>query len=118
MDDEDFFEDSKDRIETYIQDRLLLLKLQAAEKSAKLSALLFWGLIISLVCFFLLMFISLMAGFFFASLTGNLYIGFAIVTLFYFLMLWILILKRAVLSKKVINAVISIFFDKNDPGNE
>lgn len=113
-----FFEDSRKILEQYVQDRILLLKLQAAEKSARLSALLFSGLIISLLCFFILMFLSLMTGFYFATITGNLYIGFAIVTFFYVIILGLVILKRAWFSKTIINAVISIFFDKNESKHE
>ena len=111
---EDFFTESRKELEQYIQDRILLLKMQASEKTARLVALLFTVLMIALLGFFVLLFLSMMAGYYFAGVTGSLFSGFGIVAAFYVLIMLLLILTRSWFSKKIINTVISIFFDKTD----
>jgi hypothetical protein len=110
---EDFFKESGKAIEEYIEERMLLFKLQSIEKTSKLIAVLFTGLLLSILGFFILLFLSIMLGYFFASLTGSLYLGFGIVAAFY-LILFLVILKirKAVLEKYIINTVIETFFDK------
>ncbi|MES2372545.1 MAG: phage holin family protein [Bacteroidota bacterium] len=111
---DNFFTESRKELEQYIQDRLLLLKLQATEKTARLVALLFVVLMISLLGFFVLIFLSVMAGIYFSTTTNNLYTGFGIVTGFYLVLLLVFLLFRKWISRQVINTVIRIFFDKND----
>ena len=115
---DDFFTESKKELEQYVQDRILLLKLQASEKTARLVALLFSMLIIALLVFFILLFLSTMTGYYFAGITGSLYAGFGIVAAFYLCILILLIITRKRFDKKIINAVIRIFFDKTDEDDE
>ncbi len=116
MDDikEDFFTESRKELEQYVQDRILLLKMQASEKTARLVALLFTVLMIALLGFFILLFLSIMAGYYFAGITGSLFSGFGIVAAFYVVIMILLILTRSWFDKKIINTVIGIFFDKTD----
>ncbi|MEO7532045.1 MAG: phage holin family protein [Sediminibacterium sp.] len=111
---DNFFTESRKEVEQYVRDRLLLMKLQATEKTARLLALLFGVLIISLLSFFVLIFLSVMAGVYFSTTTNNLYTGFGIVTGFYLVLLLAFLVCRKWISKKVINIVIRIFFDKNE----
>ena len=115
---EDFFAASGKQLEQYVRDRILLLKLQAAEKTANVTALLFSLLLISLLLFFILLFVSIMAGFYFTVITGSLYIGFAIVAAFYFLLLIVILLAKKWLHKKIMDMVIRIFFNKMDETDE
>jgi uncharacterized membrane protein YdjX (TVP38/TMEM64 family) len=110
---EDFFIASGKKVEQYVQDRILLLKLQATEKMARLVGLLFLGLIISLLLFFIILFLSYMAGNYFSEVTGSLYLGYAIVTGFYVFFFVIVLLSRKWINKKVMDLVIKIFFGKN-----
>ncbi|MDB5211194.1 MAG: phage holin family protein [Sediminibacterium sp.] len=111
---DNFFTETRKELEQYIQDRLLLLKLQATEKTARLVALLFVVLMISLLGFFVLIFLSVMAGVYFSTTTNNLYTGFGIVAGFYLVLLLVFVFCRKWISKQVINIVIRIFFDKNE----
>jgi uncharacterized membrane protein YdjX (TVP38/TMEM64 family) len=111
---DNFFTESRRELEQYIQDRLLLMKLQATEKTARLVALLFIVLVVLLLGFFVLIFLSVMAGIYFSATTNSLYTGFGIVTGFYLVLLLVFVLCRKWISKQVINIVIRIFFDKND----
>ncbi len=110
---EDFFSESKKELEQYVRDRVWLLKLQAGEKTAQLMAVLFFTLVIGLLAFFVLLFFSIMAGYYFATLTGSLFSGFAIVVGFYLLLLLLLFLTRKRIEKTIINTVIRILFAKN-----
>ncbi|MFL9482261.1 phage holin family protein [Chitinophagaceae bacterium LWZ2-11] len=114
-----FFTESRKKVEEYVQDRILLMRLQIVEKVSRLSAMLFSGIIIALLSFFILLFISIMAGYLFASLTGSLYIGFGIVALFYIILLIVIIkLKKRVIDKTVTDIVIKVFFDKVEEEND
>ena len=110
---EDFFGDTKKKLEDYIQKRLLLFRLQTVEKASKLVAVLITGLVMGVLAFFILLFLSIMAGYFFAAITGSEYIGFGIVALFYIVLLIVLIkLRKKVLQKFLTNTLIQIFFDQ------
>lgn len=109
-----FFKESRQQLEQYVQDRVLLLKLQMVEKVSQLIALLFTGLTLALLAFFILLFVSIMAGYYFANITGSLYIGFGIVAMFYIILFVLIVsLRKKVIEKHIIDAVIKIFMDKS-----
>ena len=112
--DPGYFEKAETMLRQYIGDRMLLFKLQASEKSARLTAVLVIGLILLILGFFLLLFISIMAGYYFAELTGSLFYGFGIVTAFYLLvMIIILLVRKKHLQPYITNMVIRNIFDKS-----
>ena len=114
-----FFKETRQQLEQYIKDRVLLLKLQMVEKVSQLTALLFTGLTLALLAFFILLFLSIMAGYFFADITGSLYIGFGIVSVVYIvLFITIIKLRKKVIEKFIVDAVIKIFMEKTDEDNE
>jgi len=107
-----FFEETQDLVEDYVSNRLQLLKLQTAEKSAKLVSLLLTVLVMALLCFFILLFLSITAGYFLAQKTGSLFTGFGIVAIFYVLLLVVILyLRKRVLDKYIADTVVRIFFD-------
>lgn len=115
-----FFTDTKLAIEDYIQSRILLLKLQAVEKISKLCSAVFAGLLMAILGFFVILFVSIMAAYYFATLTGSVYVGFAIISGFYLLLLILLIIfKKQIFEKVVTSLAINLFFDKTseDHGN-
>lgn len=113
--EEHFFAESKKKLEQYVKDRVLLLKMQAVEKISQVAARLFSTLIIAMLAFFVLLFISIMAGYFFADITGSLYAGFGIVASFYLLLL-LLVLKfrKRLIERKITDEIIGTVFDKTD----
>jgi len=118
-DQKNFFEESKDAIKRYLQDRLLLLKLQLTEKIAKFISVMFTCLMIAVLIFFIILFLSIMAGFYFASLTGSNFWGFGIVAAFYLILLIIIIiLRKRVLQKSIINMIIAVMFEKTKEEHE
>ncbi len=116
---ENFFTESKIKLEEYIHERILLLKLQVLEKVSKIIAGLFSGLLMILFIFFILLFLSIMGGYFFADLTGSLVYGFGIIAGIYIVLFLILLaIKNKIIDVKITNFVIDIFFDKNEIKDE
>ena len=108
-----YFERTEKLIRQYIEDRTLLLKLTATEKTARLAAALVIFLVISLMGFLLLLFISILAGYLFSMWTDSYLIGFGIVTLVYLIALvLVLALRKKYLDPMITNTVVRIFFDK------
>lgn len=114
-----YFEKTETMLRQYIGDKMLLFKLRASEQSARVSAMLMIGVILVLVGFFLLFFISIMAGYYFAELTGSLFYGFGIITAFYFLVgVIILLVRKKHLQPYLTNMVIKMIFDKSNDDEE
>jgi uncharacterized membrane protein YdjX (TVP38/TMEM64 family) len=59
----------------------------------------------------IILFLSIMASYYFADLTGSLYKGFGLVAGFYVLMLVVLVMVRRKYEKKIINLIIAIVLD-------
>ena len=55
-----YFTETRIALEQYVKDRILLLKLQASEKIARLVALLFTGFLMALLGFFVVLLFSRM----------------------------------------------------------
>jgi hypothetical protein len=110
---QEFFAETKISVENYVQNRIHLIKLQAAEKTSKVASGMFSGLLIAVISFFIILFLSIMAAWYFAAVTGSVYIGFGIISAFYIILLvLIFVLKKSVLDKMVSNSIINIFFEK------
>lgn len=114
-----FFEDTQDLLEEYISNRLQLIKMQTSEKSARLVSLVFAGLVIALLVFFILLFLSIMAGYYFSELTHSQFYGFGIVAAFYIVLLvLVLYLRRRFLDKYISDLVVRIFFESSDDNDD
>lgn len=105
---EHFFSDTRKELESYLENRVLLLKMQMAEKTGRLAGkgVVLLVLILLLACF--LFFGSLMAGYYFADLTGSLVTGFGIVAGFYLLVFVIAWLFRNKMGRSATDTVIQI----------
>ena len=114
---EGFFEESKKKIEEYVQDRLLLLKLEAVEKTSRLIATMVAGLLIATFGFLIIIFISIMIAYLLGELIHHVFWGFGIVAALYIILLGLIIFyRKTLIEKRVINMVIDIFFEKNNDG--
>jgi hypothetical protein len=111
-----FLRETYEVFTAYVDDRLLLLKIQAAEKSGKLVAALVTMMVVMLSVFFILFFVSMMGGYYFAELTGSAFYGFSIIAgIHVFLLLLFLLLNKGVFSGRIIDRVIRIFFESREP---
>jgi protein-S-isoprenylcysteine O-methyltransferase Ste14 len=113
-----YFEKTEKLLQQYVSNRLLLFKLKITEKTSRLASMLVIFILLLMLGFFVLFFISIMAGYFFAEITGSLFYGFGIVTLGYILIFILaLLLRKKYIDPFITNSVIRIFFDKTS-GNE
>lgn len=110
---QDFFSDTKLALENYVEDKILLLRLQAVEKISKLSSALFSGLLIGIISFFIILFLSMMMAWYLGRLLDDVFLGFGIISAFYILVLiLLLVFRKKLLEKSITNTVINIFFEK------
>lgn len=112
-----FFEETQSLVAEYVNNRIELIKLQAAEKSARLVALIFTGFTMALIFFFVLLFVSMMAAYYLAGITGSLFAGFGIVAGFYVLVFALVLLLRKKYDRYISDMVIRIFFDATEDNN-
>lgn len=114
-----FFRDIKQLGEDYVQERLTLIKLEGAEKAARMSAVMVTGIIVSMLLVFALLFLSLMGVYFIYHETGNMYLALGAVAAFYVVIaLIILALKKTRIYPLITNKVIKILFEKSEPADE
>ena len=113
-----FFEDTQDLLESYAANRLRLLKLQTAEKSSRVVTLIFTGMVIGLLSFFIFLFVSIMVALYFSEKWHSSFYGFGVVVLFYILLLLTILALRAALDKYIFSKVINILFESNADDDE
>lgn len=104
----------KKDLQEYIELKLDLLKLQAAENVSRIISGVVVGAIIAIFAALILFFLSFAAGFFLASILNSTELGFLCVAGFYLLLVLILLLfRKKIIDRPVIRSVINIFFPKN-----
>ncbi|MDR2139279.1 MAG: hypothetical protein LBP50_07010 [Tannerella sp.] len=106
-DSEAFFRELKEDAVTYAALKLELLKLGAYERTGKLISVLSYGLILLILALFLMFFAFIALAFFLGDRLHSLYIGFALVSLLYLLIMGGLVLYRQTFRKMILNTVIS-----------
>jgi hypothetical protein len=113
------FAELKQLISEYFDARLSLLKLEAFEKTARVTAALFSSVVVALLAFFLLFFLSLSAGFYLSVVFESNALGFLAVTGFY-LLLFALVLfrKKEFLEKFIIDRIIAVLSRKEDEDDQ
>lgn len=112
--EENFFKETKEKLQQYMQQQLLLLRLQATEKISGIASKIIVSVFVVVIGLFLLIFASITAGLWLASVTGSLIAGFGIVALFYFVVfLFIIVFLRNILRNYFINKLISFFHKKS-----
>ncbi|MCU0333582.1 MAG: phage holin family protein [Chitinophagaceae bacterium] len=108
-------DEMQDSIKNLLADRLLLAKMEAAEKTALLSSRLLISMLAGGLGLFVLLFFSLMAGYYFGQLFGSLFAGFATVAGIYLLLLVLLLtVWRRPLQRRIENTVIRTIFAADD----
>jgi hypothetical protein len=115
MEKDGFFVQVKDMVEEYVDDRLLLLKLQTTEKAAKASSTLFLGLVITFISLILFMIISFIAGYYLSQAVNSYPGGFAILAGIYVLLIFLLVyLHKKYTGKMIIDSIIKFSFDTKE----
>lgn len=115
IDKETFFSELKNLIVDYLQNRLELARLATFEKIAKIVAILFSGMILTILLFFSVLFISIVGGLFFSKLLDSILWGFTIIAGVYILLFVVLfIYRKTLIEKYIINTVIAVLMDEED----
>jgi hypothetical protein len=110
-----YFDETYDLVKKYTDDRLLLLKIQSAKKTAKITSKVIFIFIVSILAFFVMMFLGFMLAYYFAEKMNSTFYGFATVAGIYVLsLLLFMLIYRNYFSVKIMNMVTGIFFE-NDP---
>ena len=100
---------------SFVGDKIMLIKLQAAEKAALASASLIKILIISVLSFFILLIVTFLAGYYLSQLTNSYGIGFGIVAVIYFLLiLYFSYNYKKHWNKKIADKIVGFFFTETD----
>jgi ABC-type multidrug transport system fused ATPase/permease subunit len=108
-----YFEEIQQLGSKYVEDRLLLVKLQAAEKAAKLSSSLVKAIVAGVLVFFILLILSFLAGYGLSIITGSLLYGFGILAGIYAILLIVFLYAyKKSLNKYIADKVVETFFDK------
>ncbi len=111
----EYFDETYELVKKYTEERLLLLKIQAAKKTAKITSKVIFIFIAAILLFFVVMFLGLMLSYYFAEKLNSNFYGFSIVAGMYFtLLLLFIILYKAYFSGRIMDMVTGIFFE-NDP---
>jgi hypothetical protein len=112
---EDYFDETYELVKKYTEERLLLLKIQTAKKTAKITSKVIFIFIAAILLFFVILFLGLMLSYYFAEKLHSNFYGFSIVAGMYFtLLLAFIIIFKTYFSGKIMDMVTGIFFE-NDP---
>ena len=114
---EGYFDETYELIKKYTDDRLLLVKIQTAKKTAKITSKIIFIFIASILLFFVLLFFGFMLAHYFAEIMNNTMCGFGIVGGIYFILFILFIIAyKSYFGNKVMNMITTVFFE-NDPYN-
>jgi hypothetical protein len=115
IDKETFFSELKNLIVDYLQNRLELARLATFEKIAKIVGILFSGMILTILLFFSVLFMSIVGGLFFSKLLDSMLLGFTIIAGFYVVLFIVLfIYRKTLIEKYIVNTVIAVLMDEED----
>lgn len=106
-----YFSDLKEDVKSYINDRILLVKLQAVKSAAAAGGMATVAVVILFLSFFFLLFTGLTIGYWLSELLNSPVAAFAIVLGFYIVIIVLLItLKKKMISewvtKKMIKSIL------------
>jgi hypothetical protein len=105
----------KQLITEYFDARLKLIKLETFEKIAKVTAVLFSSLVVALLGFFLLFFLSMSLGFYLGKVFESMALGFLAVTVLYLILfVLVLIMKKDLLEEFLIERIIGELTKKEE----
>ncbi len=101
----------KKNLQEYIELKLDLIRLHIAENLSKIFTTAASLAVIGYLLFFIILFLSLAAGFFISSRLDSYELGFLSVALFYvFVLIAFIILKKHFIERPIIKAMIKLFF--------
>ena len=113
---ENYFAATKVAVQEYVEERLLLLKLQGVKVGGQAAGAVTVAIIALLLVIGLLVLLGITGGLLIASFTGNYLSGFAIITGIYLLLIIIIaVWARRPIENYINNTVIKKVFSPNTP---
>lgn len=107
---EDFFGNAKKELESYVENRILLAKMQVTHQVSHKMASLMVLILLSTIFAFALIFGGIMAAYYLTDLTGSLVKGFGYVAAFFLGLVILVALIRKKLASFVVDALIKNLF--------
>lgn len=109
----DFFAESKSILQSYINERIALIKLQAVEKISVTAGAVITGVVLFVLALFLLAFISITLGFILSNWLDSRAAGFGIVAGIYLLfVLVVAFFGKQLFGNAITQKMIQTFFKK------
>jgi len=109
---ETFFNDLKDSASLYIEQKIELGMLSTIDKGSKLGAKFISGLILGVLAFFAMLFISLMLAYYFSQLCQSYFAGFGLMAALYFMLfMMVMLARKQLIEKPIINGIIKTIFE-------
>lgn len=109
-----FFKDLKDLIIDYFQTRLELARLSAYEKIAQVITYLILGVFLAFLFFFGLLFLSVVAALYLSDVFNSTLIGFAGVSVIYFLCFFVFVRwQNNFLTRRIMDGIIKILYKQH-----
>ena len=109
-DNPNFFNEAKQELEDYIQNRILLAKMQVADKVSDKVAAGALMTILGVLLVFALVFGGIMAAYYLTDLTGSLVKGFGFVAAFFLGLAVLVLIFRKAIASGVRNSIIKNLF--------
>jgi hypothetical protein len=107
------FENIRKDLQEYVEVRLDLIRLHTAESLAKILSDASTIVVAGYILFFILLFLSMAAGYMFAELFDSYTMGFLSVALFYTIVLVLfMVFRKKIIERPVIKAILKLFFPK------
>lgn len=105
----------KTQLKEYAELRLALFKVESTGQLAKSTGQLFSYLVILFLLFFVLLFFSLVSGFYFANLLGSSIAGFGVIALLYLLLaLFALAFRKTLIANPLTNVIVSTIYQEEE----
>lgn len=112
--DQNKLEELIEDVKEYINTRHEIIELKASHKLAVMGSEVISGLVIGLVAFLFVFFLSMAAGFYLNTIVGDSFSGFFIVTGFYLLIgILMVMFRKKLVSKPIKNMIIKEIFDED-----
>jgi hypothetical protein len=115
----DEIENIKKDIREYIEVRIDLLRIQAAENISLIISKLMFSVVVLLILSIVILFLSFAFGYFMASILHSNELGFLCVAGFYLvLLLLFLVFRKRIIDRPVIKSVMKTFFSNKTPNEK
>lgn len=112
---EQFADTLKEQLTEYIELRIDLFKATSVDKLSKAAGRMITALVIMVLVFFIVLFSSAVAGFYFSEVFGSLLKGFGLVALGYvFLFILVLLFRKSMIQPPIVNAIIAVMYEDDE----